>query len=784
MENNPKDVESPTYGSIAPEPFQMESSDGHTYINMGNHNMYEYRLAGTHEDTEEAEYSSTYSELQLGYDKSKMKNRRWSVMEKLEKRHYCRIRSCGDCGRILNCKCLLATCMLAIFIVLAVAFAHVLFFATEVGSVRFDYIIVGAGPAGSLIANRLVSNGATVLLLESGNYTQYEVLGRDYVAGPMSRFDIPLMWPILSKFEEFQWGRTPEGQGVGNPLGGVVQARGVGGNGILGSMVYMRALPSDIEAWGLPAWSWERMLNLYTNLEHYTGHNDQAGVHGTCSGDRGDPSRYPPSQRHCDRLVTSPPQYVDEISSTFVDAARAAGFGQCADFNDHHKKRVGVGQLDFNIAGGVRDSSAGRFLAPILGYPGLVLEAEASVTQILMNADASLNATYPARSSEPPAYRAIGVEFKQNGELKRAFLKNAMIPEKLQAQIDGSSRGVILTAGALNTPRILMRSGVGPRADLAAAGIEAKVISEGVGRRLQDHPTVAVLAALDDDLAASLMSGYDLLSSLPGYVGAVEQSRSRGSHDGKYTVDTLGPVEADFGVLGSPGFSVGAFLYSTTATDHQEDAPDIQVTMYPFVPESFSHLLGAGGERRRKDVPGSVPTTYITVAVSLLRSESRTRVTLNHTTSATGDSSPSSLHAASLPRLQLENEGGVLLSDGDVSRLEWALEQARSILRSAPMNAHVVHEVAPEAHLRSSDNSLAEYVRSTAVAANNWCGSASMGTEEDPLSVLDENLRVRGVQDLRVADSSSLPKIPSGNIHATVLAVADYAASDIHTRKS
>ena len=177
METSSKDVESLSYGSIEPIYFHIGSNNDREYAKIGENNRSDYSLAGTHEDTEEAEYSSTYSELHFGKNKSQIKNRRWSVVEKLEKRHYCRIRSCADCGRILNCKCLLATCMLAIFIVLAVAFAHVLFFATEVESVRFDYIIVGAGPAGSLIANRLVREGATVLLLESGNYTQYELLG-------------------------------------------------------------------------------------------------------------------------------------------------------------------------------------------------------------------------------------------------------------------------------------------------------------------------------------------------------------------------------------------------------------------------------------------------------------------------------------------------------------------------------------------------------------------------------------------------------------------------------
>ena len=129
-------------------------------------------------------------------------------------------------------------------------------------------------------------------------------------------------------------------------------------------------------------------------------------------------------------------------------------------------------------------------------------------------------------------------------------------------------------------------------------------------------------------------------------------------------------------------------------------------------------------------------------------------------------------------------EGTASLSEGDVSRLEWALEQARFILSSAPLSAHVSREVAPGAHVQGSDGSLSAYVKATAVPANNWCGSARMGVKEDPLSVLDENLRVRGVLDLRVADSSSLPKIPSGNIHASVLAVADYAASECITRKT
>ena len=372
-----------TYGSIGRDPLQImkDSEDGHTYVYANNQNTYEYRLAGTHEDTEEAEYSSTYPALSSSpHSKS---NRRWSVMEKLEQRYYCRIRSCGDCGRILNCKCLLATFMLAIFIIMAVAFAHVLFFATEVGSVRFDYIIVGAGPAGSLLANRLVNSGATVLLLESGASTQYEVEGRDYMAGPVSRFDIPYMWPILRTFNDgYKWGKTQQPTTapahVPKPPsrdeeGGLVQARGLGGNGILSSMIYMRATPADIKSWGMASWTWDKMLRLYKGLEHFQGPSapDQ-DVHGQCAN---------PSRNQCQRITTAPSHgQVDEVSAAFLEAAKAAGMKQCGDFNDHRRLREGVGYLDFNIAGGVRDSAATRFLSPVLGEQTLVLEKEASVT--------------------------------------------------------------------------------------------------------------------------------------------------------------------------------------------------------------------------------------------------------------------------------------------------------------------------------------------------------------------------------------------------------------------
>ena len=216
---------------------------------------------------------------------------------------------------------------------------------------------------------------------------------------------------------------------------------------------------------------------------------------------------------------------------------------------------------------------------------------------------------------------------------------------------------------------------------------------------------------------------------MPGYVGAVEHSQSESRSPGtrndnvEHTNSAPALQEMDFGILGTSGFSVGAFLYSPAAVHNHEGVPDIQVTVCtPSCPEAFTAQLGGGGgEHRRKGELKSGSSAYITVAVSLLHSESRNRVTLNQTTPAT----------PALPVLEPESEGNALLSDGDISCLGWALKQARSILNSAPINAHVVHEDAPGAHVQT-DDSLAEYIKSTAVAANNWCGSAEYGHRRRP----------------------------------------------------
>ena len=314
----------------------------------------------------------------------KMK-RRWSVLQKLEEKHYCRVRSCADCVRICNCKCMLATCMLATFVILAFTFARVFFFATELGFIRFDYIIVGGSPSGSIICRRLVESGAKVLMIEAGNNTQYELDGGDYFAGPVSRFDIPRLWSTIPDYEDFSWDGFEDTH--------ISLSKGIGGSGIRSAMLYLRALPADIARWDLPGWNWPTMLELYKCLEWFDAETKSKGDGGIAG--IGDISDYHGSRG---LIRTAFGSTIDPLSELFLQAATQAEQGEqksngnvdrklkkSDDFNNpNHARGDSAGRFHFNIARGIRDSAALQFLAPILGDPGLQLEVRATATRILM----------------------------------------------------------------------------------------------------------------------------------------------------------------------------------------------------------------------------------------------------------------------------------------------------------------------------------------------------------------------------------------------------------------
>jgi hypothetical protein len=166
-------------------------------------------------------------------------SQRWSVLDKLAQRYYCRIRSCSDCLSILSCRCLFSTAMLGIFVILAAVFLKSVVYTADgsnssglipILDFGYDFIIVGAGPAGSVITSHLITGGAKVLLLEAGTNTQYDLGGSDYFGGPITKFDIPLLWPSISHFDDFYW--------HGFNLPNVLIAKGLGGCGIHNAMLY------------------------------------------------------------------------------------------------------------------------------------------------------------------------------------------------------------------------------------------------------------------------------------------------------------------------------------------------------------------------------------------------------------------------------------------------------------------------------------------------------------------------------------------------------------------
>ena len=546
---------------------------------------------------------------------------------------------------------------------------------------RPDVAVVGGGAAGSVVAARLAAErpGWCVLVLEAGGpyrgnshelgavWTEARVAPPGGDETPSSPLDVPRLWSDVGRVAALHW-----------PIVNGVVARVLGGSGAHNAMLYVRATPRDVEAWNATGWTWPSVEKRYAALERLVG-----GRNGTSArGFRG-----PVATRRAPCLAS------DALAAAWLAACGAAGLRRVDDFNADPTTRYAnvAGPYHFNIdERGRRASAYAALLEPALGLANLKVVAGATARRVLVDEHR----------------RAAGVEYAAPG--------GGVVAAKAR-------RAVVLAAGALNTPRLLLASGLG---------------GPKVGEGLHDHPAVALELELRSDA---------------------------------FWRDP-GPLATFFGARGgdslwaSPGTSVGAFLRSS-ACDPREPA-DLQLTLFsPGQSEPHVDELGRGVWTARN-------TALVTVA--LLRPEARHRVVLD----AADPYAPpvirrgprnASWYAA--PRCEGCRPDTAWVTSADAAALLEGVDFLGTLARTEPLAAAVAFVDAPPE--RGTDARHA-WIRARSLANSHWVGTAAMGDRKD--DVVDGDLRLRDEPSVVVADASAIPAIPNGNVHTTVLVVAARAA--------
>ncbi len=525
-----------------------------------------------------------------------------------------------------------------------------------------DYIVVGGGSSGCLVAGKLAAeHNARVLVLEAGPSDR----------NPLIR--MPAGYVKLLGAEKYMWfyKSVPQANlGGRTPI--VPQGRVLGGGSSVNAMVYSRGQAEDYDAWeaatGSSEWNYEHLLPYFVGMED----NDRLNnvFHGM-----GGPWK------------VSDPRQICDLSRAFVKAAQGIGLPFNADFNGESQRGVGFWQL--NTSGGRRCSAADAFLRPALGSGRLEVKTGCFVDRILIENG-----------------RAVGVEYREGGRKRVARCE----------------REVLLAAGAIATPKVLMLSGIGPAGDLAAHGIKPLVDLAGVGGNLQDHTETPVLA---------------FCNGPHGYFGH-DRGAKQIRNGAQYMAFGSGPVSSN-------GVEAGAFL----DPDDLSAAPKLQQFCIPSVYLDKDH----------SDV---APTYGITINSCVARPRSRGTVRL---ASADPDDQP----------LVDPN----YLADPEDLRLSVAgVRRAREIMAQEPLRSMIEREIFPGPD-KQSDADLAEHAKRFVKTVYHPVGTCRMGCEGDTEAVVDTQLRVRGVEGVRVVDASIMPTIISGNTNAITLVIADKAVEFI-----
>jgi choline dehydrogenase len=525
----------------------------------------------------------------------------------------------------------------------------------------FDFVIVGAGSSGCALANRLSANpGNSVALLEAGGKDSHPAIAMPAGVGQVMRYKNAHNWAFDT---------TPQpaldGRRLYQPRG-----RGWGGSSSINGMIYMRGRPADYDDWralGLTGWGYDDVLPYFKRAEDFEPGADE--FHG-----QGGP------------LFVSAPASRNPLFKAFIEAGKEAGYRQSDDFNG--ARQEGFGPFHLTIRDGRRWSAAAAYLHPALKRKNLEVFSHAQATRILFDAK-----------------RATGVEYAAGPDKPRKIVR--------------ARREVILAAGAFQSPHLLLLSGVGPGEQLKAYGIEALADSRDVGRNLQDHLDVSVVAECTKPITAVS------IARKAGMLAIAAEFVARGTGIGR-----LNFMEA------------GAFVKTRGALDR----PDVQ--LHFFAAPVIDH------GRVKVDVDA------FTVHACALYPQSRGTVSL---------ASPDPFEAPAI-------DPAYLSAESDLHVLRDATRIARNVVAQPIFDLYRGPEITPGAGVRT-DAEIDAWIRRTAETIYHPAGACRMGADDQ--AVTDGRLRVRGVEALRVVDASIMPKLIGGNTNAPAIMIAEKAAEMI-----